>query len=100
MLTYRKIEVRDTRQCPRCGAVAGRCSHLRAQHAILEIPERQNDRDIILQWSKGEEATLERLWLEGRTSYQIAELLNRSRSSIMGKIGAMGLTGLQGQRAA
>lgn len=43
-------------------------------------------------WSETEIENLRARWLRGETSNQISEALNRSRSSVMGKIRRLGLT--------
>jgi len=100
MLKYREIEVRDTRQCRRCGAVAGRCEHLRAEPGVIVVSEKVLEREIYLPWHPDEEAVVRHLWMAGRSAGQIAEILNRSRASVMSKVRTLGLVGrVEGEAA-
>ena len=42
-------------------------------------------------WSEERASRLRRLWVDGKSSGEIAEMLGVSRSSVMGKVGRMGL---------
>jgi DNA-binding NarL/FixJ family response regulator len=90
-LKYRRIELVDSRQCLRCGAVAGRCDHLQEYNDVLEVPDRPIDREIKVAWLPEENQALRNLWLSGRSSGQIAEILNRSRSAVTAQVGRLGI---------
>ena len=91
MIHYRQLEIRDTRLCPRCGAVAGRCDHMPAENYILEVSEKVAQREIVLAWSPHELEKLEIYWRDGVTPTNIAELLNRSISAVKAQASRMRL---------
>ncbi len=96
---YRRLHVRDSRQCFQCGAVAGRCEHLSAEHGVVEVWTKPGMRPGEARWSESEVNILRRLWLKGNSSAEIANQLNRSIHAVKSKLASEGLFGLQGTAA-
>lgn len=86
--------IRDSRICTRCGARAGNCPHLEADNYERAVTMREGSvRTPALAYTDAEVRAIHQLWADGRTTGQIAELLNRSRSSIAGKMHSLGMFG-------
>ena len=82
----------DNRVCWRCGARAGNCAHIEREDAVIEMQPPANRQGAkLLPWSQWEMDRLRELWAHGYTSFQIADLLNRSRSSVTGMVSRLGI---------
>lgn len=80
---YRRI---DSRECRKCGAVAGRCQHLAADEDIIWIARgKERPLNPAHAWTAKEREQVKRLFIDhGLTSTQIAEIMNTTRSAISG----------------
>ena len=85
-------QIVDNRVCIQCGCRAGHCDHLEsiAYEKEMTVPAKLGRQDFGVPWSEQELEQLEAMWADGMTSTRIAELLNRSRSAVVGVVYRMG----------
>lgn len=89
LIPYRRV---DSRACFKCGAVAGRCGHMAADHGIVWLANtREKPVAPPSVWSPEDKEAIRRLYVErGLTFDQIADLMNTTRSAISGMLHRMG----------
>lgn len=86
---YRRV---DSRECRKCGAVAGRCQHLAADEDIIWISASKEARhDPAIHWTQRQRDTMRILFEGGKTAGEIAELMNTTRSAVSGLLARMGV---------
>lgn len=89
LIPYRRV---DSRQCPRCGAVAGRCDHMKSDADIVWLSKSQDRKPpSFTAWSAEQRDTMRRLYLAGSTFDEIAEVFNTTRSAVSGLMHRMGV---------
>ena len=81
----------DTRECRKCGAVAGRCHHLTADEDIVWLSRTQDRRHNHAAWEPSEQARAKLLHAHGYSNRQIAEAMNKTEGAVAGALWRMGV---------
>lgn len=82
----------DSRECRRCGAVAGRCEHLQADTDIIWVSTgREKAITPMVAWPLEEREAIKRMFEAGYNASEIAEVKNTTRSAVCGMLRRMGV---------
>lgn len=84
---YKRV---DSRQCPQCGAVAGRCEHLQADEDIVWLTHRKPFDWSDTRWTPEEIGRVLDLHAAGVTPTVIADTLNTTRGAVKGVLNRYG----------
>ena len=76
---YKRV---DSRSCPKCGAVAGRCEHMAADDDIIWLTHSHEWDESRHRWKADEIERLRKLRALGNTRREIADILNTTENAV------------------